>query len=133
MMAEITAMEAIKRGLTGHCPACGKGRIFGKWLKVNDTCPDCGEPLHHHRADDFPAYIVVLLSGHVVVPLMIYFERAYSPAYLTHMLIWIPLTLLICMIALQPVKGAVVGVQWQMGLHGFSAAKDKREGNDTPA
>jgi uncharacterized protein (DUF983 family) len=130
-MAENTVMAAIKRGLKGRCPACGKGRIFGKWLKVNDTCADCGEPLHHHRADDFPAYIVVLLAGHIIVPLMIYFERAYSPATLTHMLIWIPLTVLICMAALQPVKGGVVGLQWQMGLHGFSAAKDKRESGES--
>lgn len=131
-MTDITAMEAIKRGLAGKCPACGKGRIFGKWLKVNDTCPECGEPLHHHRADDFPAYIVVLISGHIIVPLMIYFERAYSPSNLTHMLIWIPLTVALCTIMLQPVKGAVVGVQWQLGLHGFSLAKEKRDERETP-
>jgi uncharacterized protein (DUF983 family) len=129
-MTQVTAIEAIKRGLMCRCPACGKGRLFGKWLKVNESCAGCGEPLHHHRADDFPAYLVVLISGHIIVPLMIYIERHYSPTYLTHMLIWIPLTTLICMAMLQPVKGGVVGIQWQMGLHGFSAARDKR---DTPS
>lgn len=130
-MTAVTAFEAIKRGLTGKCPACGKGGIFDKWLKVNDACPQCGEPLHHHRADDFPAYIVVLISGHIIVPLMIYFERHYSPTYLTHMLIWIPLTTLLCMVMLQPVKGAVVGLQWQLGLHGFGPAKEKRNGSES--
>src|SRR5690606_36421697 len=48
---------AIKRGLRGRCPNCGEGRIFRSFLKVSDSCPVCGEALHHHRADDLPAYL----------------------------------------------------------------------------
>jgi uncharacterized protein (DUF983 family) len=28
---------------------------------------------------------------------------------------------------LQPVKGAIVALQWSMGMHGFEAAKKARE------
>ena len=63
--------QAIFRGLRGRCPNCGEGKIFRAFLKVADECPACHEPLHHHRADDFPAYVVIVIVGHVVVPLVL--------------------------------------------------------------
>jgi len=43
--------------------------MFRAFLKVADHCAACSEALHHHRADDAPAYFVILIVGHVVVPL----------------------------------------------------------------
>ncbi len=60
--------QAVWRGFRGRCPACGEGRVFRAFLKVNDACPRCGEELHHHRADDFPAYLVIAIVGHILVP-----------------------------------------------------------------
>ena len=114
---------AMQRGLMGRCPNCGKGRLFRKFLKVADTCPVCGEDLHHHRADDAPAYFVILLVGHIVVPLSMWVEIAYSPAYWVHALLWGPLVLGLAIGLLQPIKGAIVAMQWQTGMHGFAAAK----------
>ena len=45
--------------------------MFRAFLKVADHCPACGEALHHHRADDAPAYFVILIVGHIVVPLVL--------------------------------------------------------------
>ncbi|HKH34772.1 MAG TPA: DUF983 domain-containing protein, partial [Beijerinckiaceae bacterium] len=53
--------EGARRGLVGRCPACGQGRLFGRFLKVCDECPSCGAELHHHRANDLPPYLVILI------------------------------------------------------------------------
>lgn len=117
----------IWRGLRGRCPSCGKGRMFGAFLKVNDRCDACGEELHHHRADDFPAYIVILIVGHMLVPAVLSVETNYAPSYGVHLMLWLPPTLILTLGLLQPVKGAIVALQWRLGLHGFEAAKQARD------
>lgn len=111
------------RGLRGRCPACGEGRLFRAFMKVADHCPSCGEDFHHHRADDFPAYAVIIIVGHVVVPLVLWVEIAFAPSYWVHGLIWGPLIVALALAMLQPVKGLIVALQWQMGMHGFAESK----------
>jgi uncharacterized protein (DUF983 family) len=113
----------IVRGLLGRCPCCGKGRMFGAFLKVKDHCEVCGEELHHHRADDFPAYVVILIVGHLLVPAVLSVETNFSPPYWVHLVLWLPPTLILTLGLLQPVKGAIVALQWHMGMHGFEEAK----------
>ena len=108
-------------------PNCGKGHMFRAFLKVADRCDVCGEELHHHRADDFPAYLVIVIVGHLVVPLVLNVEMAYQPAYWVHAVLWIPLTLALALLLIQPVKGAVVALQWRNGMHGFEEAKRLRD------
>ena len=115
--------QAMWRGFRGRCPACGEGRLFGSFLKVNESCPECGEELHHHRADDFPAYLVIVIVGHIVVPLVLAVETHLAPAYWIHLALWLPLTLGLSLSLLQPVKGVVVALQWFLGMHGFETAK----------
>ena len=114
---------ALLRGLRGRCPCCGEGHMFRAYLKVDDRCPKCGEALYHHRADDFPAYLVIVLVGHIVVPLAMWVEIAYSPSYWVHAALWGPLILGLALGLLQPIKGAVVALQWHAGMHGFAEAK----------
>lgn len=122
----VTLTQAMWRGFLGKCPHCGEGRLFGRFLKVNDRCDACGEELHHHRADDLPAYLVIVVVGHIIVPIVLSVETAYAPPYWLHFLIWLPLTLFSSLALLQPTKGAVVGLQWQLGMHGFEAARQRR-------
>ena len=117
----------IMTGLSCKCPHCGEGRLFAKWLKVTDTCMVCGEEFHHHRADDFPAYVVIFIMGHVMVSWALWFEDAFSPPLWMHAATTAPLTIILSLLLLQPVKGAIVALQWHMGMHGFRAAKEKRE------
>ena len=114
------------RGLLGRCPACGEGRLFRAFVKVADSCEKCGEPLHHHRADDFPAYLTIVLVGHLVVPLAMYVEIAFTPNYWAHAAIWLPMVLVLSLGLLQPLKGLIVAMQWHMGMHGFAEAKQAR-------
>jgi len=113
--------SALLNGLRGCCPHCSRGRLFRAFLKVADQCPACGEELHHQRADDAPAYFVILIVGHIVVPLALAVEVAFAPSYWVHFLLWMPLTLILSIGLLQPVKGAIVGWQWANRMHGFGA------------
>jgi len=117
---------AMKRGFRGRCPRCGEGKLFRAFLKVDNNCSVCDLDFTPHRADDLPAYLVIVIVGHVLVPLALGIEVAYSPPLWLHALLWLPLTAIAAVALLQPVKGAVVGMQWQMGMHGFAAAKERR-------
>jgi uncharacterized protein (DUF983 family) len=61
-------------------------------------------------------YFTVLLVGHIVVPLMLVAEQLYSPADWIHMALWIPLTLVLSLAILPCAKGALVGLQWALGV-----------------
>lgn len=111
--------RSMLRGSALRCPACGKGRMFRAYLKVADACPACGEELHHQRADDAPPYVVITIVAHVVVGALLWAEIAYQPPVWLHMAIWLPLTIIMSLALLPPVKGALVGLQWALRMHGF--------------
>lgn len=116
--------EALFRGFRQKCPACGEGKIFSKYLKVAETCGHCGEALHHHRADDAPPYFTMLVTGHVIVGGVLVVERAWAPETWVHMAIWMPLLIIMSLWLLPRVKGALVGLQWALRMHGFGDIED---------
>ena len=110
---------AVKRGFRCRCPRCGEGKLFSAFLKVGGNCSACGLDFTPHRADDLPAYLVIIIVGHIVVPVVLWVETNYSPAIWLQMSIYLPLTFIASLVLLQPVKGAVVGFQWAQRMHGF--------------
>jgi uncharacterized protein (DUF983 family) len=117
--AQRSVVEAMWRGFRQLCPACGRGKLFGKYLKVVDRCGTCGEEMHHHRADDAPPYFTILVVGHIVVGGILSLETAYAPETWVHYVIWLPLLLILSFWFLPRVKGALVGLQWALRMHGF--------------
>ena len=120
--------QAMWRGFTCSCPACGKGHMFGRYLKVAETCDACGEELHHHRADDAPPYFTMFIVGHIVVPLVLVVEKLWAPPLLLHFTLWTLVTLALTFALMPAVKGAVVGLQWALRMHGFDYAARQDEG-----
>lgn len=110
---------AMKRGFSCRCPRCGQGKLFRAFLKVADNCSVCGLDFTPHRADDLPAYLVIIIVGHIVVPAALWIETNYSPAVWLQLTVYLSFTLVASLLLLQPVKGAVVGFQWAMHMHGF--------------
>lgn len=110
---------AVKRGLACRCPNCGEGRLFQSFLKVAPTCEACGTVLHHHRADDMPPYITMFIVGHIVIWLVLIGEIEFALPIWVHVVVWPLLTLALSFALMQPVKGAVVGLQWANRMHGF--------------
>jgi uncharacterized protein (DUF983 family) len=119
--SEPSMQVALLRGTRCKCPECGEGRLFRKFLKVVENCPSCGEELHHHRADDMPAYIVMSIVGHVVVGLVLWTEFTYGLPTWLHLTLWLPLTVILTLGLLQPVKGFIVALQWKLRMHGFGS------------
>ncbi|MBN9070874.1 MAG: DUF983 domain-containing protein [Rhizobiales bacterium] len=116
--------EAMMRGLRGRCPHCGDGKLFASYVKTVDRCEVCGEEIHHHRADDLPAYLVIVIVGHIVVGAFMAVEATTDLTVLQHLAIWVPLTIIGSLALLRPIKGAVVGLQWALYMHGFGGKED---------
>jgi uncharacterized protein (DUF983 family) len=111
--------SSMKRGFRGRCPRCGEGKLFRAFLKTNDNCSVCDLDFTPHRADDLPAYLVIVIVGHIVVPTALLIETNYAPPVELQLAIYLPFTLIASLALLQPVKGAVVGMQWALRMHGF--------------
>ncbi|MBM3557544.1 MAG: DUF983 domain-containing protein [Alphaproteobacteria bacterium] len=111
--------RSLWRGAARRCPSCGRGRLLASFTKIAPSCTVCGEALRHHRADDAPPYFTILIVGHVVVPLLVLVEDFFFPPLWVHWLLWLPLTLGLALFLLPRVKGAIVGWQWALRMHGF--------------
>jgi uncharacterized protein (DUF983 family) len=111
--------QSIKRGLLCRCPACGSGKLFRSFLKPVDNCAACGEAMHHHRSDDLPPYLTIVVIGHVIIAGYMMTDMVWPmPLWLTFT-IWTPITLLATLLVIQPIKGGVIALQWAMKMHGF--------------
>jgi uncharacterized protein (DUF983 family) len=116
---EPSRVSAVRRGFSGRCPCCATGRMFRAFLKVRERCEVCGEELFHHRADDFPPYLVIVIVGHIVVSMILLVEIEFAPPLWLQMTLWPLVTMGLALALLQPVKGAVVALQWSLRMHGF--------------
>jgi uncharacterized protein (DUF983 family) len=85
---------------------------------VAEACESCDAPLGRLRADDAPPYFTILIAGHVLVPGVLWIEKAYMPPMWLHMVVWLPLFTLICILLLRPIKGAVMGWMMHLGMTG---------------
>jgi uncharacterized protein (DUF983 family) len=119
-------------GLKQKCPACGRGALYKKYLKVADTCPNCGEELHHQRADDAPPYFTMVIVAHVVVAGILILEKAYAPPTWVQLVIWLPLVVIMSLLLLPLVKGALIGLQWALRMHGFGGTPDDGDASIGP-
>jgi uncharacterized protein (DUF983 family) len=116
---------AMRRGFSGRCPACGKGRLYRAYLKVVDSCEACDEALHHQRADDAPAYFTIAIVGHFVVAGVLASEMiAPDSPFWIPALFWCAVALASSLWLLPRVKGALIGMQWANRMHGFGGHPD---------
>ena len=117
---ERSRRAAMWRGLRGQCPQCGEKTLFRQYLKISDRCGACGLNLFGHQADDAPPYFTIFIVGHIIVPVALIVERMYMPPLYVHALLFCVMAILISLISLPMVKGAVVGLQWALRMHGFA-------------
>lgn len=110
---------AVLRGWRRRCPRCGRGPLLKSYLKVNDNCAVCRQPLHHHRADDGPAYLTILLVGHLMAPLLHITFVTWRPDPLVLFTIFAVGCVALSLYLLPRLKGAIVGFQWARSMGGF--------------
>lgn len=111
--------QAMQRGFLCRCPNCGDGKLFRTFLRPVANCSVCDEDYTPQRADDLPAYLTVLIVGHVVIALFMMVETMGGLSLWGHLAIWGPVTILMSLALLQPIKGATIGLQWALYMHGF--------------
>ncbi|ONG51881.1 hypothetical protein BKE38_15325 [Pseudoroseomonas deserti] len=116
----------LKRGAMNRCPVCGVGEVFAGYLVVVPACRHCDAPLGRVRADDAPPYFTIFIVGHVLLPGVFWVEKAYMPPMWLHMVVWLPLFTLACLVLLRPIKGATVGLMLRLGFGGDEDGPQER-------
>lgn len=109
---------ALSRGAANRCPSCGQGRLFRGYLRVAERCDACDAPVGSIRADDAPPYFTIFIVGHLVIPLMLLAERSTALSLWAMAALFLPLTLVLSLVLLRPVKGATVGLMMRFGITG---------------
>ncbi len=125
-----TGWQAVLRGIRGRCPRCGEAKLFGRFLKPVLRCARCDQDWSLHSADDFPAYVSLLLTGHLMAPVIIGLTRSAGLSLLGLGLIILPMTLVLSIGLLQPAKGAIIALQWWLGMHGFEQERPDAVADD---
>jgi uncharacterized protein (DUF983 family) len=111
-MTEQPLSRSIVRGLRGHCPRCGEGRLFTGFLGLRRGCDRCGLDYDFADAGDGPAVFVILIGGFIVVFSAMAVEVAYAPPYWVHAALWIPLILMVTLAPLRSLKGLLIALQF---------------------
>jgi uncharacterized protein (DUF983 family) len=107
---------SVLRGLAGRCPACGRGQLFWKYLKVSGRCEACDEDLARYPADDGPAYLTILLIGHLVVAPMLFFPIVWKADPIYSVPIILSALAVVTLAALPRIKGGWIGLMYALGV-----------------
>jgi uncharacterized protein (DUF983 family) len=121
-MAEAAPTLAVSvfRGFKARCPRCGEGRLFRRYLRVEDRCASCDLEFARYPADDGPAYLTIALVGHLLVaPLLIFPIFWRSPALILPILL--PVLVLATLVALSRIKGGWIGLTYALDQQGRDA------------
>lgn len=118
-VTERQTWPSVWKGWRRKCPNCGSGPLLSGYLKVRDACPVCREELHHHRADDGPAYLTILIVGHLMAPLLHIVFVTWRPEPLVLFTIFAVGTIALSLYLLPRLKGAIVAFQWARRMNGF--------------
>lgn len=115
---------AIKKGATCKCPKCGSAPLFSAYLKTDNVCSTCGEDFSHHRADDLPPYLALVIVGHILVGVMLHLEMMWHISPINYLAVLVPLAIIMPLAMLPILKGGVIGLQWALRMHGFGETSE---------
>jgi uncharacterized protein (DUF983 family) len=108
----MAAPNPLLSGLAGRCPNCGEGHLFEGFLKVSPACEACGFDLRSADSGDGPAVFVILIGGFIVAFAALFTEVALHPPVWVHLVLWLPITVIVCLVLLRPFKGAMLAAQF---------------------
>jgi len=116
-MSQSYLFAGLTRGFAEHCPACGKGRLFGRYLKVTSPCAACGHDNAQYPADDAPPYFTILIVGHLVIAPMLFLPFIWTAPIGWVLATTLPALAILTLMLLPRVKGAVIGAHWAIHRH----------------
>ncbi|MFY9238018.1 MAG: DUF983 domain-containing protein [Roseovarius sp.] len=117
--AERALWPALRRGFRCKCPNCGSGPLLKSYLTIRDACTVCRQDFSGHRADDGPAYLTILIVGHLMAPLLHIAFVQFRPEPLVLFAVFALGCVTLSLYLLPRLKGAIVAFQWARQMHGF--------------
>ena len=99
-----------------RCPRCGQGKLFKDMLGIVDECSECGLVLKHHDAADAPTFFALCIVGLLVTVGAAFVEINFAPALWIHAVIWVPLTLISCIVCLRVFKTLFITLEHRLAL-----------------
>jgi uncharacterized protein (DUF983 family) len=107
-----TGHNPLMAGLAGRCPNCGEGHLFEGFLTVTPRCEACGYDLAKGDSGDGPAVFVIMIAGFLVAFAALFTEFTIHPPIWVHLVVWLPLTVVVCVGMLRPMKGLMLAAQF---------------------
>src|ERR1700744_4428544 len=108
----MAGVNPVLAGIACRCPNCGEGALFSGFLTVMPQCEACGFDLRKADSGDGPAVFIILIVGCIVGFSSLLTEIAFPPPVCLHLILWLPLTLILCLVLLRPVKGVIIALQF---------------------
>ena len=108
----MAGVNPVLAGLACRCPRCGEGPLFRGFLTVAPECEACGLDLSKADSGDGPAVFIILIVGCIVGFSALITDMAFCPPIWLHLIIWLPLTLILCLALLRPFKGVMIALQF---------------------
>jgi uncharacterized protein (DUF983 family) len=130
-MSQSKLFTGLLRGFREHCPDCGKGSLFRRYLKVASPCAECGHDNAQYPADDAPPYFTILIVGHLVIAPMLLFRIIWTAPVEWVLAVTLPVIGALTLLLLPRVKGAVIGAHW--AIHRVEGAVPGDAGADPAA
>jgi len=113
MAYEGVEADAVSASVRGRCPRCGEGKLFSGFLTLAPKCEACGLDYAFADAGDGPAVFVILIAGSFLVGSLLYVEIRYEPPIWVHLGVFLPLTVLVVLGLLRPLKAVLIGLQYR--------------------
>ena len=104
-------INPIRAGLLCRCPNCGKGRLFGGFLKVVERCAVCGFDFTRLNTGDGAAIFIMQIAGAIVVFGSLFVQVAYSPPIWAMLVVSLPLVAGLSLGLMRPGKGVMIALQ----------------------
>lgn len=105
--------SAFVAGLKGRCPRCGRGPLFKSFIELAPACSACGLDYGFANSADGPAVFISLIGGFIVLGAALWTELVFEPPMWVHMVVFLPLTVIVCLGLLRPLKGLLVARQYE--------------------
>ncbi|MGB4191988.1 MAG: DUF983 domain-containing protein [Rickettsiales bacterium] len=106
--------SVIVRGSLGKCPSCNQGDLFSKYLRQVVNCNSCDEYFGNISADDGPAWLTILIVGHLIAPFIIMFSPNNNwPDWLL-VITWSIISIMLILIILPRAKGVFISILWYL-------------------
>ena len=113
MTAPATSLSPFVTGLAGRCPRCGKGPLFAGFLTVAPNCSHCGLDFSFANSGDGPAVFIIFVVSPLIIAMAFIVEALFHPAPYVHLIIWLPVTVILCLALLRPFKAVMIALQYR--------------------